>query len=267
MKTTAFPSSKISISNGQKISTCFDEDGNICSIRRSNDPDSLHAPSIAGIIDHTLLKPDATESQVNQLCKEALQLRVASVCVNPYWVPFCVEQLKGQIAITTVVGFPLGSDPALLKATEAEQAIQAGAQEIDMVMNVGALKSGNLLDCINDIRAVVRMAHRYEALLKVIIETCLLSDEEKITACLLVQQAGADFVKTSTGFSGPGATVEDVALMRRTVGPQMGVKAAGGIRNYADALKMVAAGATRLGTSAGMAIVKEEMASREQPAK
>jgi deoxyribose-phosphate aldolase len=216
-------------------------------------------------IDHTLLKPDATRAQIEKLCAEALHYHFASVCTNLCWAQVCNELLeKSDVKVCTVVGFPLGATTTLAKMFEADQAIEAGAREIDMVMNIGALKS-QLFDFVrNDIAGVLsscRRNRRKTALLKVIIETVLLTDEEKRIACELAQQAGADFVKTSTGFAGGGATVADVKLMRAVVGPDMGVKAAGGVRTRADALAMIEAGATRIGTSAGIAIMTDASAA------
>ena len=210
-------------------------------------------------IDHTLLKQDATEKQIDCLLSEAREYDFASVCVNPTWVKYAKKGLEGtDVKVCTVVGFPLGATTSAVKAFETKEAIQNGADEIDMVINVGALKSGNLDLVESDIRAVVEASS--DKLVKVIIEACLLTDQEKVVACQLAQKAGADFVKTSTGFSTGGATVADVTLMRETVGPDMGVKAAGGARSYADALAFVEAGATRIGTSAGVAILKGELA-------
>jgi deoxyribose-phosphate aldolase len=216
------------------------------------------AERVAGMIDHTLLKPTATEEQIRTLCAEAREYRFASVCINPAWVPLCAELLAGSpVKVCTVVGFPLGATLASVKAYEAEQTITAGAQEVDMVINIGALKSGQDELVQDDIAAVVDAARRAGAITKVIIETTYLTGDEKMRACRLAQAAGAEFVKTSTGFGPSGATVEDVALMRRTVGPEMGIKAAGGIRTAADAQAMIAAGATRIGASAGVKIVAE----------
>ena len=210
-------------------------------------------------IDHTLLKQDATKAQIDALLAEAKEYDFASVCVNPTWVAYAAKELAGtNVKVCTVVGFPLGAMTSASKAFETRDAIEKGAQEVDMVINVGALKSGDTELVEADIRAVVEASG--DVLVKVIIEACLLTDEEKVLACQLAQKAGADFVKTSTGFSTGGATVADVALMRQTVGPDMGVKAAGGARSYADALAFVEAGATRIGTSAGVAIVKGEVA-------
>lgn len=210
---------------------------------------------LARIIDHTLLKPDATAAQIEQLCREALQYGFAAVCVNPTWVPLAARLLQGSdVKVCTVVGFPLGATSTAAKVAEARAAIAAGAREIDMVINIGALKSGLYDQVRDDIRAVVEAAHP-TATVKVILETALLTDAEKVQACRLAREAGADFVKTSTGFGPGGATVHDVALLRREVGPAMGVKASGGIRDRATALAMVQAGANRIGASASVAIV------------
>ncbi len=214
-------------------------------------------------IDHTLLKPDAARAQIDKLCAEALQCRFASVCVNLCWARICAEHLeKSDVKVCTVVGFPLGATTTLAKMFEADQAIEAGAREIDMVINIGALKS-QLLDFVrSDIVGVLsscRRSRRKQALLKVIIEAVLLTDEEKRIVCEIARQAGADFVKTSTGFASGGATIADVKLMREVVGPDMVVKAAGGIRTRADALAMIDAGATRLGTSSGVAIMTQAL--------
>lgn len=212
--------------------------------------------TVASAIDHTLLKPDATSAEVDRLCHEALQHRFASVCVNGTWTRRCAEILAGSgVAVCTVVGFPLGAMAPEVKAYEARRAIEDGACEIDMVMNVGALKSGDHEFVRRDIAGLAQTCHRLGAKLKVILETSLLTDAEKVRACELAREAGADFVKTSTGFSKGGATVHDVALMRRTVGPTMGVKASGGVRDAKDAAAMLHAGATRLGASASVAIV------------
>ncbi len=209
--------------------------------------------AIARLMDHTLLKPNATQEEVGKLCEEARAHCFASVCVNPTYVALCARLLQGSgVKVCTVIGFPLGSTTPTVKAIEARDAIANGADEVDMVINIGALKSGNETVVFDDIRAV-REASRGKVL-KTILETALLSDAEKVRACVLAKKAGADFVKTSTGFGGGGATVEDVRLMRETVGPMMGVKASGGIRDAAVADAMVKAGATRLGTSASVAI-------------
>jgi deoxyribose-phosphate aldolase len=213
---------------------------------------------LAAMIDHTLLKPDATPDQIAQLCYEARKHSFASVCVNPTHVKLCAQLLKGSpVKVCTVIGFPLGATPPEVKAFEAQQAIDEGAGEIDMVINIGAIKSKDYEAAARDVRAVVRAAHAKGAIVKVIIEAALLSDEEKVAACLIAKEAGADFVKTSTGFGPGGATAADVALMRKVVGPGMGVKAAGGIRNLLDAQKMIEAGADRIGASAGVKIVAE----------
>lgn len=212
---------------------------------------------VAGSIDHTLLKPNATLSDIDRLCEEAARFRFASVCVNGLWVRRCAERLAGSgVAVCTVVGFPLGASAPEVKAFEARRAIEDGACEIDMVLSVGALKSGQDDFVREDIAQVAAVCRAGGARLKVILETCLLSDEEKIRACRAAMAAGADFVKTSTGFSTGGATVQDVALMRRTVGPVMGVKASGGVRTAEDARAMIEAGATRLGASASVAIAR-----------
>jgi len=208
------------------------------------------------MIDHTLLKPEATYTQIAQLCDEARQYNFASVCVNPTHVKRCAERLAGSpVKVCAVVGFPLGATLPEVKALETQQALDHGATEIDMVINIGALKSKDDDLVARDIGAVVRAAHASGALVKVIIEAALLTDEEKVTACQLAQEAGADFVKTSTGFGPGGATVHDVELMRRAVGPRVGVKAAGGIRTREDADQMIEAGATRIGASASVKIV------------
>lgn len=214
--------------------------------------------SIASMIDHTLLKQDATGEQIDRLCAEAAEYHFASVCVNPYYVVRCVKNLKGTgVKVCTVVGFPLGATTMETKVFETLQAVASGAEEIDMVINVCALKSGHIRGVEQEIQAMAA-AVEGKAILKVIIETCLLTDEEKVLACQIAKRCGADFVKTSTGFSTGGATVEDVALMRRTVGTEMGVKASGGIRDYAKAKAMIDAGASRIGASAGIAIVEAE---------
>ena len=213
---------------------------------------------MARLIDHTLLKPDATAAQVERLCEEARFHGFAAVCINPVFVPLAAEMLEGSgVGVCTVVGFPLGASRTVIKVAEAKQAMADGASEIDMVLYIGALKAGDHDAVRQDITALAGACHAGGALLKVIIEAVLLDDHEKVTACQLSQAAGADFVKTSTGFAGGGATVEDVRLMRQTVGSEMGVKAAGGIRSYADALAMVEAGATRIGVSAGVYIVEQ----------
>ncbi len=213
---------------------------------------------VAKLIDHTLLKADATQDQIAQLCYEARKFGFAAVCVNPTHVKLCSQLLRGtEVHVCTVVGFPLGATPPEVKAYETQQAIEDGATEVDMVINIGALKSKDYALVERDIAMVARACHAGGAILKVIIEAALLTDDEKVIACQLAKAAGADYVKTSTGFGPGGATAHDVALMRRAVGPGLGVKAAGGIKNLADAKEMVAAGATRIGASAGVKIVQE----------
>lgn len=215
--------------------------------------------SVGRLIDHTLLKPDATPDQIAQLCYEARRYGFASVCVNPTHVKLCAQLLQGSaVRVCTVIGFPLGATSPEVKSFEAQQAIDDGANEIDMVINIGALKAKDYDTVSGDVRAVVRASHAKDAIVKVIIEAALLTDEEKVAASLISKEAGADFVKTSTGFGPGGATVADVALMRRVVGPHMGVKAAGGIKSLEDARAMVSAGATRIGASAGVKIVHGE---------
>ncbi|MCM0650423.1 deoxyribose-phosphate aldolase [Clostridium swellfunianum] len=209
---------------------------------------------IAKMIDHTILKPEATEEQVRRVCEEALKYNFASVCINPGRVAFTASMLKGsEVKVCTVIGFPLGANTSAVKAFETSEAIKEGAQEVDMVINIGKLKDKDYDYVREDIKAVVEAA-KGKALTKVIIETCLLTDEEKVIACRLAKEAGAGYVKTSTGFSTGGATYEDIKLMRETVGPEMGVKASGGVRNNTDALSMIEAGATRIGASASIAI-------------
>lgn len=213
---------------------------------------------IARFIDHTLLKPEATPAQIEQLCDEARHHQFAAVCVNPAYVRLVAERLEGSaVAVCSVVGFPLGATTTAAKVCEARQALADGANEVDMVLHIGALKAGDHARVRKDIAAVALVCHEGDALLKVIIETALLSDAEKVAACQLAQAAAADFVKTSTGFAEGGATVEDVRLMRETVGPEVGVKAAGGIHSYAEALALIEAGANRIGASAGVQIVEQ----------
>jgi deoxyribose-phosphate aldolase len=222
----------------------------------------ITAAEMAQYIDHTLLKPAAVPTEFDKLCEEAIRNGFKAVCVNSGWVAYVVQKLKGtRIAICSVVGFPLGAMHSLGKAFEARQAVEDGAQELDMVLNIGALKTGDLKAVEEDILTVRREAE-HPVLLKVIIETCLLTNDEKVKACEVAQKAGADFVKTSTGFSAGGATVADVALMRKTIGPEMGVKASGGIKDFETAAAMIAAGATRIGAGAGVAIVG---GAEEQP--
>ena len=220
--------------------------------------DSATAHDWASLIDHTLLKPEATGSDIRQLCEEAARFGFASVCVNPGWVKTATEMLRGTgVPVCTVIGFPLGATLPDVKAYEARRSIFNGAREVDMVINIGALKSGDDCAVEDDIRAVAEAAHENGVLCKVIIETALLTDEEKVRACVAAKNAGADFVKTSTGFSKGGATVNDIALMRRTVGNALGVKASGGVKGIDDARAMFEAGATRIGASVGVKIAQE----------
>lgn len=211
---------------------------------------------LGGMIDHTLLKPIATPNQIKQICKEAMQIKAASVCVNPCNVALTQKILSGtSVKICTVIGFPLGANTSATKAYETKDAIANGAEEVDMVINMGALKAGDTDTVFTDIKAVVDAANG--VLVKVIIETCFLTDEEKVTACLMAKKAGADFVKTSTGFGTGGANAHDVALMKEVVGEDLKVKASGGMRSYADVLPILEAGADRLGLSASLAVLEE----------
>ena len=260
---------KVETVDGLQVKTCFDEFGDIISAGAErltttlgNIPENLE---IASKIDHTLLKPEATREEISQLCFEARKFSFASVCINPTHVKLCKSLLRGSaVKVCTVIGFPLGATTPEVKAFETRQAIENGAEEVDMVINIGGLKDKNYELVARDICGVVREAHAHDVLVKVILETALLNDEEKKIACLLAKEAGAEYVKTSTGFSKGGATVEDVAMMRHAVGPLMGVKAAGGVRTREDFEKMVSAGATRIGASAGVKIVKGDVAA--QPA-
>jgi len=217
---------------------------------------NLNSETLASFIDHTILKADATEQQVLDCCRQARENGFASVCINPVHVPMAAAQLAGSgVKVCTVIGFPLGASSSEVKAFEASVAVREGAEEIDMVINIGALKDGKYDFVENDIRSVVKASGK--AIVKVIIETCYLTDEEKVKACKLAVKAGAGFVKTSTGFGPAGATVSDVALMRATVGNDIGVKAAGGVRSLKDAVEMLEAGASRLGTSSGIKIIGE----------
>lgn len=217
----------------------------------------LTAKELASYIDHTALKPDTTQAQIETLCQEATRHGFAAVCVNPVWVRHAAGQLANtSVAVAAVVGFPLGANTAAIKARETQQALADGANEVDMVLNIGALKGGDFDTVRDDITAVTEVTRARDAVCKVILETALLTDKEKRIACRLAQEAGADYVKTSTGFGPGGATVNDVALMREVVGPEMGIKAAGGIRTAEDARRMIAAGATRLGASSGVQIVE-----------
>jgi deoxyribose-phosphate aldolase len=252
--------------DGLCVRTCFDRAGKVVDAGAERLSSSIgiipQDTSLAKMIDHTLLKPDATPEQIAQLCFEARKYDFASVCVNPTWVKLCAQLLEGSpVKVCTVIGFPLGATASEVKAFEARNAIDQGATEIDMVINIGALKARELEFVAQDIRGVVNAAHSRGMIVKVILETVLLTDEEKTIACLLSKEAGADFVKTSTGFAGGGATVHDVALMRRVVGPEIGVKAAGGVRTYEDAESMIKAGATRIGASAGVKIIQGPSAS------
>ena len=247
--------------NGVRVKTCFDNAGHVISAGAERLTSTVGVIpqdiSLAGMIDHTLLKPDATSDKIAQLCFEARKYHFASVCVNPTHVKLCADLLRGsEVKVCTVIGFPLGATATEVKAFETRNALDNGATEIDMVINIGALKAGELDLVAKDIRAVVETGHAAEALVKVIIETALLTDEEKVTACLLAKEAGADYVKTSTGFSGGGATVHDIELMRKTVGPTLGVKASGGVHSREEAEALVAAGATRIGASAGVKIIQ-----------
>ena len=248
---------------GLQVATTFDGEGNVIDVTVTPEEDidisdaDVTCP-LNSFIDHTLLKADATVEQITKLCQEAREYRFASVCVSSCWVRLCSELLRGSgVAVCTVVGFPLGAMIPEAKAFEAEAAIENGATEIDMVINVGALKSQDYRMVAKDIQVVCDAVHQHGAILKVIIEACLLTKEEKVIACLLAKNAGADYVKTSTGFSTGGATVEDVKLMRSIVGDEMGVKAAGGIRDKETAEAMLDAGADRLGASAGVQICKK----------
>jgi len=247
--------------DGICVKTCFDHVGHVINAGAERITSTLGGIpqdlNIASMIDHTLLKPDATPDQIAQLCHEARKYGFASVCINPGHVKLCADLLRGSsVKVCTVIGFPLGATSPEAKVYETETALRDGATEIDMVINIGALKGGDHSWVARDIRGVAQTTHNAGAILKVIIETSLLTDEEKVTACLLAKQAGADFVKTSTGFAGGGATVQDVALMRRVVGPEMGVKASGGVHNFEEAKSMIEAGATRIGASAGVKIVQ-----------
>jgi deoxyribose-phosphate aldolase len=217
--------------------------------------------ALAGLMDHTLLRPEATRVQIEEVCDEALQMGFAAVCVNPAWVPVVAEKLRGsKVRVATVAGFPFGATSTAAKRAEAQAAILEGAQEVDMVMNIGAMRSGQLDRVEADIQGVAEVCRASGTLLKVIIENGYLSGQEKVSACQIAQRAGAEFVKTSTGFGPSGAAEADVRLMRQTVGPDMGVKAAGGIRTLHAALRMLQAGATRLGTSASLSILAEAAA-------
>ena len=255
---------------GLCVQTCFDKAGQVVSAGAERLTSTLGVipqdAALARMIDHTILKADATPDQIAQLCFEARKHQFASVCVNPAWVELCAKLLQGSpVKVCTVIGFPLGATAPEVKAYEAQTGIEKGATEIDMVINIGALKARDLELAARDIRGVVTASHERGAIVKVIIETALLTDEEKVIACLLAKEAGADFVKTSTGFSTAGATVHDIELMRRTVGPEMGVKASGGVRTYEDAESMIRAGATRIGASAGVKIIQGPSGKGDRP--
>ena len=258
---------KFNCADGLCVRTCFDRTGKVVEAGAERISSSIgmvpQDTNLAKMIDHTLLKPDATPEQIAQLCFEARKYQFASVCVNPTWVKLCAQLLEGSpVKVCTVIGFPLGATASEVKAIEAEKAMDQGATEIDMVINIGALKARELEFVAQDIRGVVNAVHSRGNIVKVILETVLLTDEEKTIACLLSKEVGADFVKTSTGFAGGGATVHDVALMRRVVGPEIGVKASGGVRTYEDAESMIKAGATRIGASAGIKIMQGPSASK-----
>ena len=253
----------VEVADGIKVKTCFDNAGQVISAGAERLTSTIGVipddKSLAGMIDHTLLKADATADQIAKLCYEAKKHGFASVCVNPTNVKLCADLLRdSDVKVCSVIGFPLGATTTEVKVVETKNALAHGATEIDMVINIGALKAGDTELVARDIREVVKTAHAKNALLKVIIETALLTDEEKVIASLLSKEAGADFVKTSTGFSSGGATVHDVALMRRAVGPAIGVKASGGIHSHEDAEQMIAAGATRIGASAGIKIIRAD---------
>ncbi len=249
--------------NGSCVQHCSDQVRQVVATGASRISSNLGSIpndlSVARFIDHTLLKPDASADEVAQLCREAREYHFASVCVNSTYVPLCSDLLKGSdVAVCVVVGFPLGASLPEVKAYEAQMAIQNGATEVDMVLNVGALKSRDLKLLHRDIATVVATCHANSVICKVILETSKLTNEEKVIASQIAKMAGADFVKTSTGFGGGGATIDDVELMKRVVGPDIGVKASGGVRTYSDAQAMVKAGATRIGASAGVMIVRQE---------
>ncbi len=260
----------VEVANGVKVKTCFDNAGHVVSAGAERLTSTVGVipedVSLASMIDHTLLKPDATSDKIAQLCFEARKYHFATVCVNPTHVKLCADLLRdSDVKVCTVIGFPLGATSTEVKVFETRNALDNGATEIDMVINIGALKAGESELVARDIRGVVETGHAAGALVKVIIETALLTDEEKVIACLLAKEAGADYVKTSTGFSGGGATVHDIELMRKTVGPNIGVKASGGIHTHEDAEALVAAGATRIGASAGVKIIQAGAAEQKTP--
>jgi deoxyribose-phosphate aldolase len=241
-----------------RIALLLDQEMEPLAGENSSSMDSSDFRMLASIIDHTMLRPQATCEELDRFCSEAVSLGVGAIAIHQAWVPLAVRNLRGTgIKVGTVVGFPFGATHASVKRAEAEASIRAGAEELDMVMNIGALRSGNLDGVQSDIQGVADIAHESGCILKVILENAYLSDEQKVTACRIAKQAGADYVKTSTGLGPSGATEADVRLMRKTVGTSMGVKAAGGIRTLGDALKMLEAGADRLGTSASGAILAE----------
>lgn len=260
----------VEVANGMKVKTCFDNAGHVVSAGAERLTSTVGVipedVSLAAMIDHTLLKPDATSDKIAQLCFEARKYHFATVCINPTHVKLCADLLRGSdVKVCTVIGFPLGATSTEVKVFETRNALENGATEIDMVINIGALKAGENELVARDIRSVVEVGHAAHALVKVIIETALLTDEEKVIACLLAKESGADYVKTSTGFSGGGATVHDIALMRKTVGPNIGVKASGGIHSHEEAEALVAAGATRIGASAGVKIIQEGAGEVKSP--
>jgi deoxyribose-phosphate aldolase len=260
----------LDVSDGLQVKTCFDNAGHVISAGAERLTSTVGVipddKSLARMIDHTLLKPDATADKIAQLCFEAKKYHFASVCVNPTNVKLCADLLRNSdVKVCTVIGFPLGATSTEVKVFETKNALENGATEIDMVINIGALKAGDTELVAKDIHEVVKVAHAAGALIKVIIETALLTDDEKVIASLLAKEAGADFVKTSTGFSSGGATVHDVALMRKAVGPDLGVKAAGGIHTHEEAEQLIAAGATRIGASAGIKIIRADQ-SETKPA-
>jgi deoxyribose-phosphate aldolase len=260
------------VSEGLKVKTCFDNAGHVISAGAERLTSTVGVipddKSLARMIDHTLLKPDATADKIAQLCFEAKKYHFASVCVNPTNVKLCADLLRNtDVKVCTVIGFPLGATSTEVKVFETKNALENGATEIDMVINIGALKAGDTELVAKDIHEVVKVAHAAGALVKVIIETALLTDDEKVIASLLAKEAGADFVKTSTGFSSGGATVHDVALMRKAVGPDLGVKAAGGIHTHEEAEQLIAAGATRIGASAGIKIIQADQPESEPASK
>jgi deoxyribose-phosphate aldolase len=261
---------KFDCAEGTCVKTCFNRVGQVVSAGAERISSTLGVlpgdGNLAKMIDHTLLKPDATPDKVAQLCVEARRFNFASVCVNPSNIKLCAELLRGSpVKVCSVIGFPFGATLPEIKVLETQAVLQYGATEVDMVINIGALKGGDHELVARDIRGVVATAHAAGALCKVIIETAMLTDEEKVTACLLAKEAGADFVKTSTGYGGGGATVNDIALMRRVVGSEMGVKASGGIHTREEVEAMLKAGANRIGASAGVKIVSNGTSAAPAP--